>query len=53
MLKASSINPRCEIVLYANSLFILNCVSPKTLPIIRDKKELKVNPLIQLKLKAE
>lgn len=53
ILKANNIKPRCEIVLYANSLFILNCVKPKTVPIIKDKNELKSKPEVQLKLKAK
>ena len=39
--KANNIKPRCKIVLYAKSLFILNCVKPKIVPINRDNKELK------------
>ncbi len=53
IVKANNIKPRCEIVLYANSLFILSCVKPKTAPIIKDKKELKSKPEVQLKLKAK
>ncbi len=53
ILKAKSIKPRCDIVLYANSLFILNCVKPKTVPTIKDKNELKSKPEVQLKLKAK
>ena len=48
MLRAKSIKPRCEIVLYANNLFILNCVRPKTAPIIKDKKELNNNPEVHV-----
>ena len=43
----------CEIVLYANNLFILNCVKPSTEPIMRDRKELNNKPDVQLKLKAK
>ena len=51
--KANNIKPRCEIVLYAKSLFILNCVKPKTVPIIRDNKELKSKLDLQLKLNGK
>ena len=44
MLKANSIKPKCDIVLYANNLFILNCVKPNTVPIIKDKNELNNKP---------
>lgn len=50
MVMASNINPKCEIVLYANNLFILNCVNPKTVPIIKDKRELKSKLDVQTKL---
>lgn len=50
MLKANNIKPRCDIVLYANNLFILNCVKPKTVPIIRDNKELINKLYVQLNL---
>lgn len=53
ILKAKSIKPRCEIVLYANNLFILNWVKPKIVPIIKDNKELNNRPDVQLKLKAK
>ncbi len=53
IVKANSIKPRCDIVLYASNLFILNCVKPKTLPNIKDKNELKSKPDVQLKLKAK
>ena len=51
--KANNIKPRCEIVLYAKSLFILNCVKPKMVPIIRDNKELKSKLDLQLKLNGK
>jgi hypothetical protein len=44
--------PKCDIVLYANNLFILNCVKPKTVPIIKDKRELTNKLLVQLKLNS-
>ena len=53
MAKASNIKPRCEIVLYAKSLFILNCVKPNTVPIIRDNKELSNKLDLQLKLNGK
>lgn len=49
MAKASNIKPRCEIVLYAKSLFILNCVKPNTDPIIKDNKLLNNNITFQEK----
>jgi hypothetical protein len=33
-------NPMCDIVLYAKSLFILVCDKPKIVPITKDKKQL-------------
>ena len=51
--KANNIKPRCEIVLYAKSLFILNCVKPNTVPIIRDKRELSNKLDLQLKLNGK
>ena len=48
ILKAKSIKPRCDIVLYANNLFILNCVKPNTVPTINDKNELKSKPDVQV-----
>ena len=51
--KANNINPRCDIVLYAKSLFILNCVKPKTVPIIRDNKELSNKLNTQLKFRGK
>lgn len=45
--------PICEIVLYANNLFILNCVKPSTAPIIKDKNELNSRPEVQLKSKVK
>ena len=53
MVKAKSMKPKCDIVLYANNLFILNCVKPNTAPIIKDKRELNNKPEVQLKLKAK
>ena len=53
ILKAKRIKPICDIVLYANNLFILNCVKPSTVPIIKDNNELKSKPDVQLKLKAK
>ena len=37
----------------AKSLFILNCVKPKMVPIIRDNKELKSKLDLQLKLNGK
>ena len=53
MLRAKSIKPRCDIVLYANNLFILNCVKPKIAPIIKDKNELNNKPEVHVKLKTK
>ncbi|CAK5273028.1 unnamed protein product [Mycena citricolor] len=39
MLKDNNINPKCDIVLYASSLFICDCAKPKTVPITKDNKE--------------
>lgn len=36
-----------EIVLYANSLFILVCVKPSTVPIINENKQLKDKLIVQ------
>ncbi len=49
MLKANNIKPTWLIVLYANNLFILDCVKPKTVPIINESKELINKISIQLK----
>ena len=51
--KANNIKPRCKIVLYAKSLFILNCVKPKIVTIIRNNIELKSKLDLQLKLNGE
>ena len=40
MLKPNNMNPTWDIVLKANSLFILDCVKPTTVHIINDKREL-------------
>lgn len=48
MLRASNINPKCDIVLYANSLFILYWFKPNTVPIIKDSKELNSKTIVQL-----
>ena len=53
ILNAKSIKPRCDMVLYANNLFILNCVKPSTVPTIKDKNELNNKAEVQLKLKAK
>ena len=47
---ASKINPTWLIVLYANSLFILNCVKPSTDPINKDNKLLINSIFFQEKL---
>ena len=44
--------PTCEIVLYANNLFILNCVKPTTVPIINESNELTNKLDVQLNSKA-
>ena len=48
ILNASNINPTWDIVLYANNPFILNCVKPTTVPVIRDIKELNNNVVVQM-----
>lgn len=49
ILKANNIKPTWEIVLYANSLLILNCVKPSIVPINKENKQL-INKLnVQLK----
>ena len=40
--------PKCEIVLYANNLLILNWVNPKTVPIIKENKELTNKLVVQV-----
>lgn len=47
VLSPSKINPTWLIVLYANNLFILDCVSPKTDPTTKDKKLLNTNITLQ------
>ena len=47
MLKANKMKPRCDIVLYAKSLFILNWLNPTIVPIINYKKELINKLLVQ------
>ena len=37
-----------EIVLYANSLFILVCVKPNTVPITNENKQLKDKLIVQV-----
>jgi len=49
ILKPSNINPTCDIVLKANSLFILDCVNPTIVPIIKDKRELNNKLVVQEK----
>jgi hypothetical protein len=51
ILNANNIKPTCEIVLYANNLFILNCVKPTTVPIIKESSELTNKLLVQLNWK--
>jgi hypothetical protein len=48
MLNANKIKPRCEIVLYANNLFIRNCVKPTTEPMIKESRELISKLVVQL-----
>jgi hypothetical protein len=48
-IKPDNINPTCEIVLNAKSLFILDCVNPTTVPITKDKRELKSKLVVQEK----
>ncbi len=45
--------PRCDIVLYANNLFILDWVKPNSVPIIKENKELTNKLDIQLNLDAK
>lgn len=45
---ASKINPTWLIVLYAYNLFILDCVKPRTDPIIKDNKLLTMNIFFQV-----
>ncbi len=52
MLRASNMNPKCDIVLYAYNLFILDWVNPSTVPIIRDNKLLTSKQVVQLKFSA-
>ena len=52
ILNAKSIKPMCEIVLYAYSLFILNCVNPTTVPTINDNNELSNKLVVHVKLNA-
>jgi hypothetical protein len=40
ILNPHNINPTCDIVLNAKSLFILDCVKPTTVPTTKDKREL-------------
>jgi hypothetical protein len=49
IVKPNNINPTCDIVLKAKSLFILDCVNPTTVPIIRDKRELNSKLVVQEK----
>lgn len=46
---ASNMNPTCDIVLYANNLLILDCVNPKTDPMIKENKLLNINMFFQEK----
>ena len=52
MLKVNKIKPKCDIVLYANNLFILDCVKPNIVPIIKDNTELSNKIKVHLKLKV-
>lgn len=49
MLRPNNINPTWDIVLKAKSLFILDCVNPTTVPIIRDRRELNNRLCVQEK----
>jgi hypothetical protein len=49
MVNPNNINPTCDIVLKAKSLFILDCVNPTTVPIISDKRELNNKLIVQEK----
>jgi hypothetical protein len=49
MVNPNNIKPTCDIVLKAKSLFILDCVNPTTVPIIRDKRELNNKLIVQEK----
>jgi hypothetical protein len=49
IVKPNNINPTCDIVLKAKSLFILDCVNPTTVPITRDKRELNSKLVVQEK----
>ena len=49
ILKASNINPTCDIVLKAYNLFSLDCVKPTIVPIIKDKIELNNKLIVQEK----
>jgi hypothetical protein len=49
MVKPNNIKPTCDIVLKANSLFILDCVNPTTVPITKDKRELNSKLVVQEK----
>ncbi len=51
IVKANNINPTWLMVLYANNLFILNCVKPKTDPITRENKLLNNSIFFQEKFK--
>ena len=53
ILKPNSINPTCDIVLNAKSLFILDCVKPTTVPITKDKRELNNKLVVQEKSKSK
>jgi hypothetical protein len=49
MVSPNNINPTCDIVLKAKSLFILDCVNPTTVPMISDKRELNNRLCVQEK----
>ena len=52
ILKPNNINPTCDIVLNAKSLFILDCVSPTTVPITKDRRELSNKLFVQEKSRS-
>jgi len=47
-LNANNIKPKCDMVLYANNLFILDWLSPNTVPIISEKNELNNKLAVQV-----
>lgn len=48
ILNANNIKPKWDMVLYANNLFILDWLSPKTVPIISEKNELNNKLAVQV-----